>query len=401
MGLYVSYALLHVDFQTLMQAPGMPLRMLILTDTAILGPGGSQRFLRNLLTHLPPENYSIDVLQLASPPSSSQCMAQIDSGVIRLMYRPIEAIYAPRGLAAFQFVRRRVLRGDYQIVQSHHEKSDLISAFLPRVDGVRRISNRRDLGFQKSRRVRVVFRRANTRFDRIVAPSKCIVDALVADENADGRRCLTIPNGVDTERFRPLDVSARARLRAAFGFSDEHCLIGCVASFTPVKQHDCLSRAFALVHRRYPHTRLLLVGHGPLRADIEAQIRALYVADAVHFLGARADVENILPALDIFALASSTEGMSNAILEAQACGVAVVATQVGGNVELIEHNVNGILVPARMSDALARALGDLVTEPNRRRALAATALRRVVREYSLAAMTAAYERLYRELANGR
>jgi len=382
-----------------MESPTQTLRLLLLTDTAILGSGGSERFLRNLVANLPAEGFSVDVLQLAEPPAEARRVAGIDEGRARLMYHPIDAVYGVRGLGAFRRVRERVVQRHYDIVQSHHEKSDLINAFLPRIAGVRRISNRRDMGFQKSGRVRALFRRANGRFDRIVAPASSIVDALVAGENANRARCLTIPNGVDTTRFVPADGPARARMRAALGFSADHLLIGCVASFTPVKQHEALIAAFAQVWARHPHAHLLLVGDGPLRATINAQVRAMGLHEHVHMLGARADVENILPVLDVFALASSTEGMSNAILEAQACGVAVVATDVGGNAELI-HQSTGILVPASMPQALARALCDLAEDDDRRDALAAAALRRVTREHSLAAMAAAYGRMYRELANG-
>lgn len=381
-----------------MQAMSRPLRLLILTDTAILGQGGSERFLRNLLANLPAEDYSADVIQLVAPPSASQCVARFEGRAIRLIYRPIEALYAPRGIAAYGFVRQHALRGNYDILQSHHEKSDLISALLPRVRGLRRISNRRDLGFQKSRRVRAVMRRANSRFDRIVAPSKAILDALVADENADDGRCLAIPNGVDAGRFAPASAARRSQLRTALGFADGDCLIGCVASFTPVKRHALLLDTFAQLHRESPECRLVLVGDGPLRGEIETRARALGVANAVHFLGARADVEHVLPALDIFVLASSTEGMSNAILEAQSCGLAVVATAVGGNPEVIEHEVTGLLVPASEPEALTAALRDLVAAPGRRAAFGAAASRVVARERSLEAMAAAYARLYRELA---
>jgi hypothetical protein len=127
-------------------------RLLILTDTAILGAGGSERFLRNLLASLPRDRYAVDVVQLAARPRQELRVARLDA--VRLSYLPVEAIYAPAGIAAFLRVCGRVLRGRYDIVQSQHEKSDLICACLPKRRGLRRISNRRDMGFNKTRRLR-------------------------------------------------------------------------------------------------------------------------------------------------------------------------------------------------------------------------------------------------------
>ena len=375
-----------------------PLRILMLTDTAILGAGGSERFLRNLLARLAPERYRVDVLQLAHAPAEAARIAQFEHAHVRLLHRPIAAIYAPAGIAAYRCVRRGVSRGEYDIVQSQHEKSDLINACLPQVHGLRRISNRRDNGFLTSARVRAVLRRVNRRFDRIIAPSRSILDLLIKDEHADRTRCRTIVNGVDTARFHPADAPSRARLRAQLGFADDDCLIGCVASFTPVKCHDDLLAAFARAAQRHTRLRLLLVGDGPLREQIRAQIEALGLAASVRLLGARTDVESILPALDIFALASSTEGMSNALLEAQACGVPAVATSVGGNIEVIGAD-NGILVPPAAPGALAAALGDLAGDAQRRGDCGVAARRTALREFSLDAMVAAYEALYAELAD--
>jgi len=383
-----------------MSAARRPLRLLLLTDTAILGPGGSERFLRNLVANLG-ERYSVDVLQLAAQPDEPQRVGRLEHAGVRLLYRPVDAIYAPRGIAAYASVARMVLGGRYDILQSQHEKSDMINACLPPIGRLRRISNRRDMGFQKSRRVRALFRRANRRFDRIVAPSREILRALVAEENADAARCVAIPNGVDTQRFQPADAARRQRLRAQIDCGADDWLIGCVASFSPVKQHATLVAAFALLHERHPRARLVLVGAGPLRADIEAQVGALGLDNAVRMLGARSDVEQILQALDVFVLASSTEGMSNAILEAQACGLGVVATAVGGNPELVTHGVNGLLVPAADAAALARALDDLASAPQRCRGFGEAGRRTVQERHSLAAMTMAYENLYEELADAR
>lgn len=378
-----------------------PLRILMLTDTAIQGAGGSERFLRNLLARLAPQRYRVDVLQLAPPPVNGARVAEFEHAHVCLQHRPIAAIYAPAGLAAYRCVRRHVARGDYDIVQSQHQKSDLINACLPHLRGVHRISNRRDAGFCTSSRVRAVLKRVNRRFDRIVAPSRGIVDTLVKDERADRERCRTIVNGVDTERFRPADALTRARLRAQFGFADSDCVVGCVASFTAVKRHRDLLEAFAHARERHAGLRLLLVGDGPLRASIMTQIAALEVGEHVRMLGARADVENILPALDVFALASETEGMSNALLEAQAAGLPAVVTSVGGNIEVVRGGRNGLLVPPAAPHALACALGEFAGEADRRRAFGERARRVAVADFSLDAMVAAYESLYAELADAR
>jgi len=373
------------------------LRLLILTDTAVLGPGGSERFLRNLLERLPPERYAIELVQLAAEPAPHQRVAELKNSAVRLVHAPIDAIYGRRALAAFTAIRRRVLRGEFDVVQSQHEKSDLISAALPR-RLVRKISNRRDMGFQKSAKVRALFRRVNGRFDRFVAPTGSIIDALVAEENVQRLQCRTIPNGVDMQRFHPADADTRARLRQALGFDADARLVGCVARFTPVKRHVDMLAAFAQVRTRLPDAHLLLIGDGPLRADLEKQIAALDLGGAVHLLGARGDVEAILPALDAFVLASSTEGLSNAILEAQACGLPVAATRVGGNPDLVRDGDTGLLVPALAPDALAQALIALLHERAQAQAFGRRARARVEAQHSLEAMAAAYETVYRELA---
>ena len=377
------------------------LRLLVLTDTAILTAGGSERFLRNLLTRLPAERYSVDVLQLTDEPDSSMRVAQLDNVAVTLSYQPIGAVYGLRGWSAFRRVRARVQRDDYDIVQSQHEKSDLINALLPRRAGLHTISNRRDMGFQKSARVSALFRKLNRRFDRIVAPSQTIVDKLVDDENAERTRCRTIPNGVDTNVFRPADPDRRHAMRAELGFADSDVLIGIVASFTFVKRHVDLLAAFAVVTKSHPTARLLLIGDGPLRGEVETQIAQLGLGKNVSLLGPRSDVDKILPALDVFVLSSNTEGLSNAILEAQACGLPVVATAVGGNPDLVHAGKTGWLVPPESPAELARALSEAVAQPQAAREFGTHARAHVLREHSIDAMVLAYEHLYRELADAR
>jgi len=372
------------------------LRILIVTDTAILGAGGSERFLRNLLQHLPHGSCEVDVLQLSAPPAAP--IGALHTADAHLFYRPINAIYGRAGLAALAKVRRMVRAGRYDVVHSQHEKSDLISALLPRGrNAPRLLSNRRDMGFQKSARIRWLMRKLDRRFDRIVAPSRAILDAL---PHAQASRLAHIANGVDTHRFAPVSPHARRRLRQDLGCTAEQLLIGCVASLSPVKRHVDLIDAFARVHSELPQSRLLLIGDGRMRDTLETRIAALGLNGVARLLGERRDISHVLPALDLFALVSESEGMSNAILEAQACGLPVIATRVGGNPELVDADC-GVLVEPHNPPALARAILELLPDAARRIRLGASGRARVCAHHSLRAMAKAYLALYRELANAR
>lgn len=372
------------------------LRILILTDTAILGAGGSERFLRNLLQHVPRGACEVDVLQLAAPPATP--VATLDARNVHLLHRPIGAIYGPAGLATLLKVRQMVRRGHYDVVHSQHEKSDLINALLPHGRGAPRLlSNRRDMGFQKTARIRWLMRKLDRRFDRIVAPSRAILEAL---PHARAARMTCIPNGVDTRRFAPVGPAMRTRLREELGCAPDELVVGCVAGLHPVKRHVDLIDAFARLHAQLPQSRLLLVGEGRMRDALETRIAALGLHGTVRLIGERRDISRVLPAFDLFALVSESEGMSNAILEAQSCGLPVVATRVGGNPELVSTDC-GVLVESKDPTALAQALLELLPDSIRRIRLGAAARARVCARHSLHAMAHAYLGLYRELADAR
>jgi glycosyltransferase involved in cell wall biosynthesis len=374
------------------------MRLLFLTDSPITVSGGSERFLRNLVNGLPQSRFAISVIQLCDePPSAARVHGTSVTSQINLEYLPCGAVYGPAGMRAYHALRRRVLLEGFHIIQSQHENADVINALLPRgpLNAIR-ISNRRDTGFLKSAKLRLVSRVLNHRYDRIVAPSTAILDAVAASEHASRERMRRIPNGVDTARFRPFDPSGQEQLRAQFGLARDALLIGCVADLFAVKRHVDLIDAFARVRGAHPQAHLLLVGEGPLRDTIQARAQAQRVEDGVHMLGARKDVDALLPALDVFVLASDTEGLSNAILEAQACGLPVIATQVGGNPDLVDDDC-GVLVPARDPEAMAEAMNALLRNPDLRGRMGTAARTAVVCNHSLDSMTQSYASLYQEL----
>ncbi len=206
----------------------------------------------------------------------------------------------------------------------------------------------------------------------------------------------TICNGVDHLRFTP--ATARAPIEGSPFRSPEHWLVGTVGRMQPVKAQTLLVDAFVRALKQRPalrsRLRLVLVGDGPLREECRLRLEAAGVADLAWLAGERSDVPDVMRGLDCFVLPSRVEGISNTILEAMASGLPVLATDVGGNRDLIVPGVTGVIVPADDVAALSAALAALATAPSRAAAMGRAGRATVEREFSLPAMVAAYENVY-------
>lgn len=176
-------------------------------------------------------------------------------------------------------------------------------------------------------------------------------------------------------------------------------LVACVSNFYRYKGHGELVEAVAAVAPRFPEATFLLVGRdsGTLE-ETKASVRERGIEGAVRFLGSRADVPDLLRASDLFVHPSREEGFSNAVLEAMAAGLPVVAFDVGGNAEAVEHGVTGLLAPARDHAALAAAMEELLADAGRRREMGEAGRRRAADRFSLDRMVAEVEAMYGSLA---
>jgi sugar transferase (PEP-CTERM/EpsH1 system associated) len=215
-------------------------------------------------------------------------------------------------------------------------------------------------------------------------------------------RITQIYNGVDVARFGP----GRAPLPDAPWAADpDPIVIGTVGRLERTKNQGLLLEAFArLVARapdRSPRLRLLIAGDGPDRAALEAHARALAIADRVWFTGARADVPDVMRALDVFVLPSLNEGISNTLLEAMASARPVIATAVGGNPELIEDAITGFLVAGQQPDALADRIAAYVANPELASAHGRAGRERAVTRFGLPRMLEDYRALYSRLIEAR
>lgn len=212
-------------------------------------------------------------------------------------------------------------------------------------------------------------------------------------------RITRIINGVDIERFRPdTDGQARGRLLAETGWPEDSTLIGWVGRMEPVKNPLGLVEAFATLRREQPEAaaraRLVMIGGGSLYEAVRRAVVDAGLDDRVWLPGSRDDVPELLRGLDLFVLPSLAEGISNTILEALASGLPVVATQVGGNAELVVPDVCGALVPAGDRAALARAFLDYLACPGRLAEQGARGRARAVEVFSIDTMVSAYAGTY-------
>jgi glycosyltransferase involved in cell wall biosynthesis len=211
-------------------------------------------------------------------------------------------------------------------------------------------------------------------------------------------RIRVIRNGIDTSRFNP---ARRETARHRLGLREEDVAIGAVGRLVPVKDQATLLAALSQLKKEGAPFRAFLAGDGPLLDGLSAQARDGGIADQIVFLGARADIEDVLAAYDVFVLSSVSEGLSNTILEAMSTGLPVVATRVGGADELVEHDHTGVLVPPSDSPAMAAAIRRLLENQQLRKSMGAAGRRRAETEFSLTRMIASYEDLYLELAGMR
>ncbi len=220
-----------------------------------------------------------------------------------------------------------------------------------------RINTRHGMGGRtRSGRQEWLYRQSLRFTDYAVAVCEAARQRFAADGMRPRRALLAVPNGIRLERFRPADDVARQALVAELGLPPGSRIIGTVGRLQPVKDHALLLRAFAKVRMQVPEAALVIVGDGPLRAALEAQAEQAGLSDAVRFMGDRHDVPRLLTGMEVFALSSASEGYSVALLEACASSLPIVATDVGGNREIVRHGINGRLVPSGDTAAIATAL---------------------------------------------
>jgi glycosyltransferase involved in cell wall biosynthesis len=206
----------------------------------------------------------------------------------------------------------------------------------------------------------------------------------------------TVLNGIDHRRFRR-DPARVADARAALGAAADDTVIGAVGRLEPQKRFDLLLDAFATINRQFPRTRLLIVGDGSQRQPLDAQIKTRNLSDRCRLVGHTDDVVPAYHAFDLLVQSSDYEGTPNAVLEAMAFEVPIVATAAGGTAEIVRDGVDGRIVPIGRVDLLTREIVRSLEQPTIMREMARQARLRVEGELSFETRVRRIERIYDEM----
>jgi glycosyltransferase involved in cell wall biosynthesis len=360
-----------------------------------LGTGGTERHLAWLLPALKQQGLRVEVWNAGTAGAAEERLLQ--AGVqVRHRKPPVSARHLGRLASMTTALARRRPRLVHSYLYGHH----WLDAVACRMAGVTYIGSRRNLAHWREGPVLARERWRDRASSVIVANSRAAAEVAVA-EGVEPRLVQVIPNGVPmpawAEKAWTADdawLTRRRDARDALGLDGQARVVGAVMSLKTIKDPALLISAFARIKGTSSADHLVLVGEGPLAAELKQQAVDLGLAGRVIFAGQRAEPQELLAAFDLFCLPSRSEGCSNAVLEAMAAALPVVATDCGGNTEAVDSQVSGLLVPTGEVEPLARALTRLLEHPEEARTMGQAGRRRAEAMFSLDAMVKAHLKVY-------
>ena len=346
--------------------------------------GGGERIALRLAALLPHYGYRVSILTLSLHPETSA----LTNPSCPIYLLPLTSAYNLHALRAALVFRRFLKHQNVAVVQTFFESSDIWAGVVTRLASrARLIWSRRDMGILRTAKHRIAYRLLARLPHMVFAVSEQVRRHAIEVDRIPPARVQTIYNGLDLAHWNPASHPPRQHITT-------------IGNIRLVKGHDVLLRAAALVIQEYPQATFSIAGEvlePAFFAHLQALVHDLHLETHVTFTGGITDLPSHLGTAGIFALPSRSEGFSNAIIEAMAAGLPVVATDVGGNGEAIEHGRTGFIVPPEDPASLAEAILRLLADTTLAQAMGTAGRQRVLDRFTTDAMmrktTGTYARL--------
>ena len=372
--------------------------MKILYGIGSLNLGGTESQVTMLIRELKHHGYQCELFALEAKGPFKSILEQDgiplhDGGCDSKAPKVVKAFLLLRALIRFWLLALRVKP---DVLHAYLPLMNLMGSLAGRAAGVKKIiTSRRALGTYQDRHPnqKVFYKLANALSDRVTVNSNAVRQDTIFRDGIAPEKLVLIRNGLDIDRFSEQE-GVRDVLRKNLGLGDEEFGIITVGNLIPYKGHADLINALSRVLENRCNAKLFLVGEDRgIQVDLERLASTLAVSDRVHFLGQRNDVPSLLMAMDIYAMASHEEGSSNALLEAMAAGLPIVATDAGGSREALDDGRAGMLVPPHDPGSLSLAIGKLLDDDVLRSQVASKA-KACAQAYSIPEMVEAHTKLY-------
>jgi glycosyltransferase involved in cell wall biosynthesis len=366
--------------------------VLLVLDQFPKALGGGERVVLKLAALLPQYGYRVSILTFSVHPESTA----LQSPPCPVYLLPLQRTYDLSALRAALELRRFLRQQRIQIVQTFFESSDLWAGFVTKtMSDAKLIWSRRDMGILRAGKHRAAYRLMSRVPDRVFAVSEEVRQHCVVVDRIDPSRVQTIYNGIDLADWDRVSVSAKR---------PGEFVVATVGNVRRVKGHDVFIKAAASIVPQFPHVSFSIAGD-ILEPDYFRELQALIVdlglSDHFHFAGGITNLREHLSAADIFVLPSRSEGFSNAIVEAMAASLPVVATDVGGNAEAVNDGVSGLIVPSEDPAALAAAITRLLSDPSAARQMGAVGKKLAAEKFTTDAMMHQITLAYASLLTGK
>lgn len=348
--------------------------------------GGTQRHLVEVFSRLDRTRFAPQVYCLKRQGELVDDIERLGVKVVDLAIG--RSIVTPKTLLRLIKFARRLRQEEVSLLHCYLPRANLLGAVAGKIAGVPTVLiSKRSLEPSTN-----IIRLADVWADAVLANSRQVWRHAVEVEKCRPDKLRLLVNGIDIERYRNASGN---------GLHHQGPVVGTVLRLEPIKGPKVFIESAKRILDEMPEARFVIVGDGSTRAELERLGRSLGLGDRIRYLGERDDVEAILPSFSLFILPSLVEGMSMALLEAMAAARPIVATAVGGNLDLIRDGENGLLVPPGNPEAMARAAVQLLKNPASAKRLGQAAQTVVVNHHSADSMVRRLEEIYNELLQRR